>query len=83
MSNRIVKIFLGAPGFSENPLNGELHQEVTLDLKNIIKAMEVLAQQMVAKRKLNANFLKIVELKTDPKAELMKRSPDGSGERFS
>lgn len=72
--------FLGAPGFSENPLKSELNQEITIDLRNIIKAMEVLAQQMITKRKLNANFLKIVELRSDPKAGLVKSTLDGSGE---
>lgn len=76
----IIRIFIGAPGFSENPLKCELSQEIAVDLKNIIKAMEELAKQMMMKRKLNANFLKIVELKSDPKAELLKTAPDGSGD---
>lgn len=78
-----IIFLLGAPGFTENPLKCELNQETTLDLKNIIKAMEDLAHQMMAKRKLNANFMKIIELKSDDnnnKSEVVKCNLDGSGE---
>lgn len=71
--------FSGAPGFKENPLKSDLSQEIAVDLKNIIKAMEELAQQMMKKRKLNANFLKIVELKS----ELLPGVSDGSGDLFT